>query len=191
MEKVVALEAHRPPVEGLLLTCRDLVALPRHPDVTSLFPEEDPSSPVPPPPRFRPVPIDFRARPHDRHQLVRAAGGAHGWRAYLADLESERVGLGRCLAERVRAIWERLETTIGASLSVPSAGPTEGGAFQLAWSTDETYLDIDIESDGAVQWFFKDLGTGEVQGSEDEEQVELGEDLLRLLVRFHTLPKLL
>lgn len=114
-------------------------------------------------------------------RIVDASPSAR-WDAYLASLDGPAVGLSTVHAGAVRALWQELSERVGADLKLPVAGPGGELGFQLAWSYKHFYLSIDLAADGRVEWFAKDLQTGAVAGSGDDEQLySPPEALIRLL----------
>lgn len=104
------------------------------------------------------------------------------WDAYLAALDGPEVGLSSVHAGAVRALWQELAERVGADLKLPVAGPGGELGFQLAWSYKHFYLSIDLAADGRLEWFSKDLETGAVAGSgEDEQLYRPPEPLIRML----------
>lgn len=113
---------------------------------------------------------------------VISAPAAGRWDAFLASLDGPEVGLPSVHAGAVRALWQELTERVGGDLRLPVAGPSGELGFQFAWSYKHFYLSIDLAADGRLEWFLKDLQTGGVVGSGDDEQLyRPPEVLIRLL----------
>ena len=106
------------------------------------------------------------------------------WNRYLDDLARPPVELPPDHARAVRRVWAALDSSLSQSLRLPAAGPGGDLGFQLSWNTDDMYLDIDIASDGSLEWFWTDRHTGEYQGSDNLRLTSPPEELLQLLVRY-------
>jgi hypothetical protein len=94
------------------------------------------------------------------------------WRRFLD--QELRVPLGLfpdTQVDSVLELMEQLRDRLGPRLAVPLTQPTVDGAIQLAWDAGRHYLDIDIFSDGTMQWFYRDRETKELDGSPDEKRV--------------------
>lgn len=83
----------------------------------------------------------------------------------------------------VRAFWEELKNRIGRPLRLPITMPAGDGSIQLAWSTKEHYLDIDMFADGSYEWFYRNRFTDELDGTENERCTALSAPLLALIDR--------
>jgi len=68
----------------------------------------------------------------------------------------------------VLTLMDQLREHLGPKLRVPLTQPTVDGAIQLAWDAGRHYLDIDVFSDGTMQWFYRDRQTKELDGSPDD-----------------------
>lgn len=104
------------------------------------------------------------------------------WRRYLGTIHLQPIGLAASHADAIRRVWWLLEWMVGRPLRAPVAGPGGDLGFQMSWSTEGFYLDLDIAEDGTFEWFFKDRGTGVIEGSEDDRHAIPPESLVRRLV---------
>lgn len=86
------------------------------------------------------------------------------WRVFLA-------GLGDALpakhADRVRSAWGQIQGALSNDAPIPFATLTDEGALQLAWNTDEYYLEINLHEMG-LSWFFKNHSEDKVLGTDDD-----------------------
>lgn len=115
-------------------------------------------------------------------QPVAAPSAAERWLSYLAKLHTPEIGLAERHAGAVRALWQELVDRVGPELRTPAAGPGGDLGFHLAWSYPDVYVSVEVAPDGRIEWFFKDLQTGEKAGSGDEEELTSPpEPLVRIL----------
>ena len=91
------------------------------------------------------------------------------WRRFL---DQELLGsFPETQVSSVLALMEQLRQRLGCQVKVPLTQPTVDGAIQLAWDAGRHYLDIDVFSDGTIQWFYRDRQTKELDGSPDDERI--------------------
>lgn len=90
--------------------------------------------------------------------------------AYLILLEYGGVALA--LAEAVRSVWKLIVAAHGESFPLPIAQPLDDH-FTFVWSKkdDDRYFELEFSTVERADWFYKNHGTGEVDGSEEEEEM--------------------
>ena len=55
--------------------------------------------------------------------------------------------------------------------------------IHMSWDTDRYHFDVEVGSDGLLEWFFRDRQNEELAGSEDERLSNLPEHAIRLFKR--------
>jgi hypothetical protein len=125
----------------------------------------------------------LHARPVNRLVQQHATPPTAGFDSYLATLDTPAIGIQPAHAGAVRGLWRDLMERVGPDLRVPAAMPGGDLGFHLSWSYAALYVSIEVAPDGRMEWFFKDIATGEVRGSDDDEElIRPPEELIRLLV---------
>lgn len=104
------------------------------------------------------------------------------WYNYLIRLEDAPVSLPHDLAISVFGIWFNLESRLGVSLKPPVAGPGGELGFQFVWESQDQYLELDVGPQYQFEWFYKNLTTGEMAGTDEDPVFEPPEELLQKLV---------
>lgn len=99
--------------------------------------------------------------------LADALGGrvATDWFAYLARLPSQ--GAARVAERLFRDARARVRDQTGRSLSVPMTIRGDDGSLHLAWDAGRHYVDVDVFTDGTIEWFYRDRTTETLDGPED------------------------
>ena len=93
---------------------------------------------------------------------------------------AERLDVKQVL--KVREIWQRA-TSIIPALRPPTAILTDEGRYVLSWNFDDlrgVTLEVTVHRDGLVEWFFRDLATNLLEGSDDAESELSAEALTHL-----------
>ena len=116
---------------------------------------------------------------HDEHNR---------WSRYVASLE-ERIARGEMTASQCqvfRRIWDRARD-IFPKLRYPSVGCTSEGRLHLGWSFTDIpgiTFTIDIERDGRIEWFFRNLNLSAVLGTDEDTEYDIADETLNLLAPF-------
>ena len=90
------------------------------------------------------------------------------WKEFLDRLRRPRGPATVKHIAAVRQIWDMLRFALGTRLPLPLTQSTHRGAIQLAWDAGRHYVEIDVLSDGRVEWFYRDRETNTLDGTEDE-----------------------
>lgn len=64
----------------------------------------------------------------------------------------------------------------------PLIESTHEGGVRFAWSSDQTYLDLEVHEDG-FEWFFRNRAAGTAEGTEDEREATVPEPFLARLTQ--------
>src|ERR1700678_653852 len=81
------------------------------------------------------------------------------WATYLNDTEKP----GRLLANK---LWNMIADQNTAT-PPPCSWPLDNGGFMFSWDDPDHHLEIEISSDGIIEWFFLNRKTNEHYGEED------------------------
>ncbi|MGD0680376.1 MAG: hypothetical protein ABSC94_33805 [Polyangiaceae bacterium] len=108
------------------------------------------------------------------------------WVHFLERLPS--LGVGTAHAESVRSFWTKLTRAI-PSLPFPAAAPTADGEIQLSWDKEQHHLDLDVRSDGTIDWFYMDrLSSLRDSGDDTSVEDEIPNSLHSYLKAFFSTP---
>lgn len=151
-------------------------------EITSLV--EDPAANHGPAARRREL-VDYL----DLEALSRAQESLR-WLGYLASLDA-RTEAGEITAPQRRTLlstWRRARQLF-PRLRRPSLGLTDEGQLHVSFTfadRPEASFTIDIDPDGRVDWFYRNVADGRVCGTEEVPESELAEETLRLLAPFES-----
>ncbi|MBK9262626.1 MAG: hypothetical protein IPM54_22830 [Polyangiaceae bacterium] len=110
------------------------------------------------------------------------------WHAYIDSLDAriERREISGRQREALCSIWQRARQRFPA-LRHPSVGRTDDAWLHLSW----TYADlpglsftIDIDPDGHLEWFYRNVKDGKTLGTEDDLETGLSEEAMQYLLPF-------
>jgi hypothetical protein len=99
-----------------------------------------------------------------------------GWSTYLRSTIAKHVAREQQLA--AIQIWERLRQ-VSSRFPLPQAGVVDGGRFAMAWDVGRYHIDVEINGDGAVDWFYLDRISGDADDGERCSVNRLGALVLR------------
>lgn len=91
--------------------------------------------------------------------------------------------VGQALAARAVRAWH--EVSAATEPPEPIIESTQEGGVRFAWSTESTYLDLEVYEDGTFEWFFDGRSAGETDGTESEREVGLPAGFLARLADLH------
>jgi hypothetical protein len=83
-------------------------------------------------------------------------------------------------------LWQRAQQAF-PSVRCLALGRMEDGQLYLSWSFIESphlIFTVDIEPDGRIDWFYRNVAEGHIFSTSDDPQAELPEEALQLLARF-------
>lgn len=131
---------------------------------------------------------DATARAIGLHPLPKAVAigdESARWFAFLDTLEA-RVAAGSVSSAQRSTLLSILDRARArqSSLRRPAVGVSSDGLLTASWSFIDTpgrVFSLEIQRDGAVDWFYRDAATDTSRGSEDELPHELPEEALLLL----------
>ena len=107
------------------------------------------------------------------------------WFALLNTLEARVVAGSMSPVQRstLLSIWDRARAR-QPSLRRPAVGVSDDGLLNASWSFIDMpgrVFSMEIQRDGAIDWFYRDAATDTSRGSEDELPNELPAEALELL----------
>lgn len=86
-----------------------------------------------------------------------------GWTTYLRSTIVKHVAREQHLA--AIQIWESLRQ-LSSRFPLPQAGVVDGGRFAMAWDVGRYHIDVEIDGDGAFDWFYLDRISGDAEDGE-------------------------
>jgi hypothetical protein len=96
----------------------------------------------------------------------------------------EAKGVQADLVRKARVVWAKLLRVAVHELPLPMAETTaDGERFQFAWSYRSVFLEVEVDRDGAVEWFAKDRTTNDVEDEMLQEAELPSPGLVRWLHR--------
>lgn len=121
-------------------------------------------------------------------EALRGGDEQSRWIAYLASLDvrvvrGELTDVQRC---KLLWIWRRAQQAC-QTVRRPCIGHNEDGQVHLSWGfTDRPGITftIDIEPDGRVDWFYRNVADARIEGTKEEPEDDLPDEALMLLAPF-------
>ena len=102
-------------------------------------------------------------------------------RALLGSMMKPNGEFDEAHVKHVVRVWEALKEYFSEKLPLPLAQSTGEGNIQLAWDLGQFYLEIEVQRDFGLEWFFRDRGTNELDGTEDGPIFSLSNSLISRL----------
>lgn len=101
-----------------------------------------------------------------------------GFHQYLDVMTAPKGRFAPDHIERVRQVWTLISDHFGGLFPLPVAMPTGDGALQLSWTRGHWHASVDVYAD-SWEWFFRDRDTGDFDGDELENSIELLPEALK------------
>lgn len=112
------------------------------------------------------------------------------WRSFVEALQHAPTNLSAAHVAAVLKHWDALADQLHA-LPPPLTAPKDAEYVYMVWDSGTKIFDLEVYTDGSIQWFFRDRMRREIDGTEDPvAQIPVAAvERLRSVLRNYKRPK--